>query len=249
MKVLAINGSPHKGNTLKVIKSVSEILEESKEIQVEIIHLSDLNLQTCMGCFQCILKGSENCPLKDDRDFLISKIMDSDGVIFGSPVYVMHVTSIFKNMVDRFAFICHRPRFFKKPAMVVSTTAAWGLKDPLKYMEGVINVWGFSVTTKLGLKTPPHELYLDKHKKKIASAASEFYNSLKRRDNIKPSTMQVVQFYVQRRIFGDPQLKDIMPRDYIFFNNEVGKYYFTDSLKVSLSKRMLGRLISKLIKI
>jgi multimeric flavodoxin WrbA len=33
-----------------------------------------------------LLKGEEFCPLKDERDLLIEKMMSSDGVVFACPV-------------------------------------------------------------------------------------------------------------------------------------------------------------------
>ena len=35
----------------------------------------------------CLNKGEELCPLKDDRDLLIDKMNNSDGIIFASPNY------------------------------------------------------------------------------------------------------------------------------------------------------------------
>ena len=54
--------------------------------------LSDYNLEICKGCKLCLDQGEEFCPLKDDRDQLIQKIIDSDGVIFASPNYSFQVS-------------------------------------------------------------------------------------------------------------------------------------------------------------
>jgi hypothetical protein len=47
-----------------------------------------------------------------------------------------------KNFIDRFAYVSHRPRFFK-PALVVSTTGAVGLETTLFMLGLMAGSWGF----------------------------------------------------------------------------------------------------------
>lgn len=60
------------------------------------------------------MRGEELCPLKDDRDLLIGRMMSSDGVVLASPNYSFQVSAIMKIFLDRLGFVFHRPRFFGK---------------------------------------------------------------------------------------------------------------------------------------
>ena len=88
MKVLAIIGSLRKGNTLDVVQEVEKHMKELGEVEFEYLFLKDANLELCKGCFNCLTKGDEFCPIKDDRVEIEKRMLESDGVILASPVYV-----------------------------------------------------------------------------------------------------------------------------------------------------------------
>lgn len=69
-----------------------KLQSENSNCEYEYVFLKDLNLKLCTGCHICITKGEDFCPLKDDRDVIINKIEDSDGVILASPTFSMNVT-------------------------------------------------------------------------------------------------------------------------------------------------------------
>ena len=101
MKITAIIGSQRKGNTLKAVKRVEELLRERfSDLDFEYVMLMDADIKTCTGCFSCLKKGIEFCPLKDDISSIISKMKDSDGLIFATPVYVLNVTPNMKNFIE-----------------------------------------------------------------------------------------------------------------------------------------------------
>jgi multimeric flavodoxin WrbA len=60
-KLVAICGSPRKGNTFKAL---STIRDSFPGIELEILHLNDLDFKYCKGCYGCVLRGEANCPLK-----------------------------------------------------------------------------------------------------------------------------------------------------------------------------------------
>lgn len=96
--------------------------------------------------------------MKDSAPAVEQKLRDADGVIFASPVYGMNVSGHFKVFVDRFSYIFHRPRFFKKKALLFSTTGAIGNDEVLRYLRLVAQVWGFEVMGEAGLITPPGKI-------------------------------------------------------------------------------------------
>ena len=94
MKILAICGSPKKGNTYSAL---NDIKENYPDIDFKILMLKDVNLKPCLGCYVCVKLGEDKCPLKDDREKIVKEMLDADGVLFASPVYTMQITSLMKN--------------------------------------------------------------------------------------------------------------------------------------------------------
>jgi len=155
MKILVIMGSPRKGNTYRAAERIREILRSYGPAEFEYLWLREENLGFCRGCFTCIAKGEESCPVRDSAPAILQKMLDADGVIFASPVYGMNVCGLFKVFIDRFAYIFHRPWFFDKKALLLTTTGAVGASDVLKYLRLTAQIWGFEVAGEAGLITPP----------------------------------------------------------------------------------------------
>jgi len=106
MKILEVIGSPkNNGNTYKTVKMVENRIKElDSDMEFETIQLATSNLKTCNGCYVCLSRGENYCPLKDDRELLESKLKSADAIIFGTPVYTYNVSWIMKNFLDRFAY-------------------------------------------------------------------------------------------------------------------------------------------------
>jgi Multimeric flavodoxin WrbA len=169
IKILTIIGSPRKkGNSYQASDRLEEMMKSMGDYEFEHIFLKDTNLEMCKGCFNCLSKGIKYCPLKDDREMIQEKMRDADGLILVSPVYVMHVSALLKNFIDRMAYLCHRPEYHGKKALLLTTTGGMGIKETLKYMEMVVDAWGYDVSGGCGLVTAPwpHTEGLEKKKLK-----------------------------------------------------------------------------------
>lgn len=218
MKVLVIIGSPRKGNTYRAAERIREILQSYSPVEFEYIWLRDENLGFCRGCFTCIAKGEENCPVKDAAPAIEQKMRDADGVIFASPVYGMNVSGLFKVFVDRFSYIFHRPRFFEKKALLLSTAGAVGNSEVLKYLRLVAQVWGFEVAGEAGLITPPGTIpeYRERENEEICTrAAAVFHTALTSPRRKSPDLNDVIIFHAQRGSFGE--LREQAPLDYQYW--------------------------------
>ena len=101
-KILGVVGSPReKGNTHIL---VSRILEGAKaeEADTELLFLGDLRIRECDGCHTC-WKG-RGCSKKDDMNSVYPKIIESDVIVFGTPVYWYGPTALMKCFIDRFVY-------------------------------------------------------------------------------------------------------------------------------------------------
>jgi multimeric flavodoxin WrbA len=105
MKVVAFNGSPRPdGNTRILLEHVLEPMK-AKGIQTEIYQLGGKNIHGCRACYQCFKTKSGRCGLDDDlANECIGKMVEADGIIFGSPTYFADVTPEIKALMDRSGF-------------------------------------------------------------------------------------------------------------------------------------------------
>ena len=246
MKILAIMGSPRKrGNTYKITKKLEENMKKLGNVEFEYLYLKDADLQPCTGCFACISKGGNICPINDDRTKIEEKIRDANGVILASPVYVMQITWLMKILVDRMAYHCHRPIFFNQKAIAISTTGGVGLKETLNYLELVAGGWGLNFVHKLGIQTPPWpktSKSYSKDEEKIQDTAKIFYKSLESKTLPNPNLMSYIGFKIIKEL--SKRFKEYLPYDYQFYKKHENYYYDT---KISVYKKFIGAIILKII--
>lgn len=250
MKILTIIGSPRKkGNSYQAAKELEEEMKHRGDYDFEYLFLKDTHLEICRGCFNCISKGGDLCPLKDDRDMIEEKMQEADGLVMVSPVYVMQVTALMKNLIDRLAYRCHRPIYHGKKATVLSTTGGMGLDKTLKYMKDIAEVWGYDVAEECGLTTPPFpysEKLTKKNQDKIVKSAEKFDEALKSVVNSKLEDKSVgFNRYLTFRIFKtiSEDVKDYLPADYQFYKNK--EYYHP--VKIGIFTKIATGIMTKVI--
>lgn len=121
MKVLLVNGSPHKnGCTNRALLEVEKILQE-EGIETEIYWVGAKPVGGCMGCFQC--EKLKKCVINDGVNDFRQKAYEADGFIFGSPVHYAGVSGNLVGFMDRLffsEFIGNQNKaFYLKPAAAV----------------------------------------------------------------------------------------------------------------------------------
>lgn len=102
MKVLLINGSPHKeGCTYTALKEVADILEKNG-IETEFMHLGVKPVAGCIACGNCQKTGK--CFIDDKVNELIAMLPELDGIVTGSPVYYAGACGQLTAFLDRVFF-------------------------------------------------------------------------------------------------------------------------------------------------
>jgi multimeric flavodoxin WrbA len=86
LKILAIMGSPRKGNSYNITKTIEEKMKSLGSVDFEYLFLKDVEVSKCSGCHLCIMKGEEKCPYNSDILKIEKMMMEADGVIFVSPI-------------------------------------------------------------------------------------------------------------------------------------------------------------------
>ena len=107
MKILVLNGSPKiKSDTMRMTKSFLDGFSENTECEITIIDVIKKNIKPCTGCFMCWKNGDGKCVQKDDQNEILSKILESDVILWSFPLYCYSMPSHLKAVVDRLIPLC-----------------------------------------------------------------------------------------------------------------------------------------------
>jgi multimeric flavodoxin WrbA len=246
-RVTAFVGSARKKHTYDAVERFLHNLQSMGDVEYEIIRLSDYQILTCRGCKVCFDKGEERCPLKDDRDLLVEKMMASDGVVFASPNYSFHVSAIMKTFLDRLAFAFHRPRFFGKTFTGIVTQGIYGGNKIVKYLDFVGNGLGFNTVRGSCLMTldPMTEKQQHKIDRALVAQARRYYAELEKPGFPVPTLVDLAFFRMARtkmRLVLDDGFRDYTYyRDKGWFESDF--YYPT---RLGPLKKGAGRLFDSM---
>ena len=253
-KITAFIGTQTKRATYRAVQEFEKKLKQLEEVDFEYVYLADYHLEFCKGCMNCLNKGEELCPLKDDRDVLLAKIEGSDGIVLATPNYAFQVSALMKNFLDRFAYFYHRPKFFDKTCTAIVTQGIFGGNKVRKYLEAMGRNFGFQVTrgsclTTLNPMTEPQKRRLTAEMEK---AAGRFHAGLALPFPPSPPLSRLMVFRMHRTAI---MAVDQELRDYGYFK-EMGwfesDYYHDTELgpgkkAVGLLFDLLGRITAKLM--
>lgn len=246
MKVTAFIGNAQKRHTYDATVQFLNNLRALGDVEYEIVRLSDHHLETCKGCRMCIDKGEELCPLKDDRDMMIEKIQNSDGVIFSSPNYSFQVSGWMKILLDRLGFLFHRPRFFGIAFTNLVNEGIYGGKKIVKYLDFVGFGLGFNIVKGCCILTivPVTEERQKINDEIIERQSRKFYSKLKENKYPTPSLIKLLLFRMARSSMRT--MLDENNRDYLYYRDNgwfTSDYYYP--VKLSPVKRFAGKMFDK----
>jgi len=104
MKILALNSSPRGDGQSKTGIMLNSLVEGMREAgaDVEVVSLSKKTIKPCAGCFSCWTKTPGKCIHKDDMTReLFPRWLESDMVVYASPLYHYTVNSEMKAFIER----------------------------------------------------------------------------------------------------------------------------------------------------
>ena len=105
-RVVGINGSPRKsGNTAFLISEFLHIVAEHG-FETQMIHLAATRVAPCDGCNAC--KTTKRCHIRDDFDEVYAKLLQADGIVIGSPVYIGAPTGNIVSLMGRTVYLARQ---------------------------------------------------------------------------------------------------------------------------------------------
>jgi multimeric flavodoxin WrbA len=199
--VVAFVGSARRnGLTARATGRFLDHLQSLGDVRTELVFLSDRRIGVCHGCKVCFVRGEECCPLKDDRDLLIDKMMAADGVVFASPNYSFQVSGLMKIFLDRLGFVFHRPCFHGKAFTCIVAQGIYGGHKLVKYLEFVGLGLGFDVVrgSCVTAVEPFAPQDLQRMHEVIARQSERFHEQLSKAPDAAPSMLHLWGFRYAR---------------------------------------------------
>ncbi len=121
MKVLLVNGSPHKsGCTNRALEEVAATLQK-EGIETEMFWLGNKPIGGCIACKRCVQTGK--CVFDDIVNTCREKAYEADGFVFGTPVHYGAASGNMTAFMDRLFYSelggNQNKAFYLKPAAAV----------------------------------------------------------------------------------------------------------------------------------
>lgn len=130
----------------------------------------------------------------------MTKIDWADGVIFATTTFNMQPTALTKNFLDHLCFMLHRPYFFTKKAIALSTVGGIGAKDTVKSLAGTLRGLGFNKCYPFPVNSYSWNSYTinEKTKRKCAKLAGIFHVDVSSGKLHHPTWLQIIPYNMFR---------------------------------------------------
>lgn len=140
MKVLFLNGSPHKdGCGARALKEMQSIFE-AEGIETETVHVGAMNIHGCKACLACYKLGK--CVFDDVVNEIAEKFEEADGLVVSSPIYYAAPNATLVALLDRMFYSSAFDKTMKVGASVVTArrggcTAGFDVLNKYFYISGM----------------------------------------------------------------------------------------------------------------
>jgi multimeric flavodoxin WrbA len=103
VKLLVVSASPRKYGAVSFTREfVVKLARDVEKVEIEAIDVYDYNIAPCIGCVSDNVKLCRlPCVIDDDMGKLYELVLESDGIIFVTPIYWYNVPGPLKNFIDR----------------------------------------------------------------------------------------------------------------------------------------------------
>ena len=134
MKVLGIACSPRTNGNTEIM--IEEALASAQEegAQTELVTTAKKTILPCDACESC--RKTNKCHIKDDMQDIYIKLLEADGIIFGSPVFYWTVTAQAKALIDRTFVFSKDYKLKDKATGVIAVGERLGLTEVFAAFTG-----------------------------------------------------------------------------------------------------------------
>jgi multimeric flavodoxin WrbA len=110
VKILGVSGSPIKGgNTDVFLKEALKAAEAVGDVETEFVSLAGMDIRDCIHVNWCLKNQTDTkfCHQDDDMALLYPKVVEADGLLLATPVYIGRMTGPMANFLDRLRVMVH----------------------------------------------------------------------------------------------------------------------------------------------
>ena len=144
MKVLIINGSPHKSGTTATALTEAMNTLKAGGAEVEFLHVGLEDVRGCRGCLAC--KKTGKCIIDDCVNDIAKKLDEADGLLIGSPVYYASPNGTLISLLDRLFYSSHSDKTMKVGAAVVCARRG-GCSASFDVLNKYLTISGMALAT------------------------------------------------------------------------------------------------------
>ena len=161
-KIVILNGSPRKnGNTSALTAAFKHGAEEAGNTVTE-FHLSDMNINGCLGCWGGGKDATHPCAQRDDMEQIYPAYREADVVVLASPLYYWFVSGFLKNAFDRLFAVaeCDGYRNPKKESVLIMAAEGSGFEESVYWYDRIERHIGWKSLGKIlcGHVTQPGDI-------------------------------------------------------------------------------------------
>jgi multimeric flavodoxin WrbA len=170
--LLAVVGSPRKGRATDILvdKAIDGVRSRNDNCNIRKINLIEHDIKFCRNCLTCRDSKTDEdvakCAIRDDMDHIYGDVLNSDALIFGTPVHMGYATAIITSFLERICWTfakpegrsltlsnCPVPRSDKKRKAVIIVTS--GIVPPIYRMfcDDATSLIRQTIRDSLGAKT------------------------------------------------------------------------------------------------
>lgn len=125
MKIVILQGSPNiNGSTNLLVNSFTKGAIESGH-NVKRFDIVNMRINPCNGCISCGYEG--DCVQYDDNETIKNEILNSDMIVFATPLYYYGMTAQLKAVIDRFC--SYNSSLHSKKLKSALLAVAWNSDD------------------------------------------------------------------------------------------------------------------------
>lgn len=204
MKVLLINGSPHKeGNTYLALREMEKIFEQ-EQVESEIIHIGNKPIRGCIACRVCAQKGK--CVFDDCVNEIAPKFQEAHGIVIGSPVYYASANGTLVSFLDRLFFSTPFDKTMKVGASVVVARRG-GLSSTFDELNKYFTICGMPVASG--------QYWNSVHGREIGEAAEDAEGLQGMRTLARNMSFLMKAIALGKEQFGLPKKEEFQRTDFI----------------------------------
>jgi len=151
MKIAILNGSPRKQNTQAMIDAFAEGAQAAGH-EVEVVHVGKMKIAGCLACEYCHGKGEGKCIQKDDLEKVMPAYLDSDMIVYASPIYYFGMTAQITAAMQR-VYCIGKPAKATQAALLLSSSSPNvydGAIGTYKNMLGFMGIEDKGIITAFG---------------------------------------------------------------------------------------------------